>query len=86
MKKLTEKLDKLNEVVNDDELAEIVVTYRDDENDLEELLNYIKSNGNGGHSFEIVVDPDMKENKKTFYWDGDGICFIKDVKKTRNQK
>ena len=44
------------------------------------MLNYIKSLGNVGHTFSIVVDPDSKEGKKTFEWDGDGndkIYYIK---------
>lgn len=50
----------------------IVVECCDQDNNLENLLNYIKKNGNGGHSFTIVVDPDMKESTKRFSWDGDG--------------
>jgi len=44
------------------------------------LLEYIKSNAAPGHSFEIVVDPNMRENKKSFYMDGDGNSYITNIK------
>jgi len=44
------------------------------------LLEYIKQNSDPGHSFDIVVDPDMRENKKSFYMDGDGNSYIKSIK------
>lgn len=49
------------------------------ESDLKEMLEYIGKNGNTGHSFRIVVDPDTKENTKEFYWDGDGADYIESV-------
>lgn len=58
----------------------ITISCRDLDNSLEDLLNYIKLNGNTGHSFTIVVDPHSKENKKEFEWDGDGSDYIKDIK------
>ena len=36
--------------------------------------------GNEGHSFEIVVDPESSENKRTFGFDGDGSHQIKNIK------
>lgn len=45
---------------------------------LAEMINYIAKNGNGGHSFDIVVDPDSS-NEESFGWDGDGSDFIKKV-------
>lgn len=56
----------------------ITITCRDGDDTLEELLKYIKSAGNCGHSFSIVVDPDEKGGKK-FFWDGDGSDYIKDI-------
>lgn len=47
----------------------IVVKCNDQDNTLEDLLNYIKTNGNTGHSFSIVVDP-KSPSMKTFGWDG----------------
>ena len=58
----------------------ITIQCRDNDNTLEDLLNYIKSNGNTGHSFSIVVDPDDKERRKEFGWDGDGSDSIRDIK------
>jgi hypothetical protein len=45
---------------------------------LANMIKYIAQNGNGGHSFDTVVDPDS-ENKKSFGWDGDGSDYIKKV-------
>lgn len=49
---------------------------------LKELLTYIAKNGNGGHSFDIVVDPGDKQNERHFFWDGDGSDRINAVVKT----
>jgi len=57
----------------------ITITCHDQDNELEDLIKYIKSNGNTGHSFSIIVDPD-DEREKRFSWDGDGGDYIKDVK------
>jgi hypothetical protein len=40
------------------------------------LLEYIGKNGNGGHSFGIVVDPDDSENRESFGFDGDGGSYL----------
>lgn len=61
-----------------DKLKTIIVTCRDKENTLENLLQRIKNLGNIGHSFDIIVDPDGE--RKKFEWDGDGSDYIKDVK------
>ena len=45
-----------------------------------DLIEYIKANSDHGHSFDIVVDPDMRENKKSFFMDGDGNSYIKNIK------
>jgi len=50
------------------------------------LLEYIKKNSDPGHSFGIVVDPDMRENKQSFYMDGDGNSYIKSIKAERFDK
>ena len=51
---------------------------RDGDGRLLDLINYIAKNGNGGHSFDIVVDQG-DEREKTFFWDGDGSDNIKSV-------
>ena len=49
-----------------------LIECKDGEHQLRDLINYIGKNGNGGHSFDIVVDPNDKQNEKHFFWDGDG--------------
>ena len=44
------------------------------------LLKHIQSMGSPGHSFDIVVDPDSSDYKKSFGFDGDGSHFIKEIK------
>lgn len=64
-----------------DEFVELKILLRDPDDQLFRLIDYIKSTANVGHSFEVVVDPDLSENKKSFGIDGDGSFFIKDIKK-----
>jgi hypothetical protein len=61
-----------------EEQKTIVVKCNDQDDTLEDLLNYIKTNGNTGHSFSIVVDP-KSPSMKTFGWDGDGSDSIKSI-------
>lgn len=46
------------------------------------LLEYIQKIGNGGHSFDIVVDPENSEYRKKFDWDGDGSDKISKITAT----
>jgi len=69
----------LNEWKRDEHTKTITVVCRDLDDTLEELLKYIKSVGNTGHTFNIVVDPDAKGGKK-FEWDGDGSDAIFEIK------
>ena len=56
----------------------ITIFCSDEENELEDIINSVKTIGNTGHGFEISMDKDLKpENdeakiKTDFYWDGDG--------------
>lgn len=52
----------------------IIITARDEENNLENLINYIKQNTDPGHCSTIIIDATRttKEGKKTFEIDGDG--------------
>jgi len=43
------------------------------------MLNHIADTAAGGHSFDIVVDPDDSEYTKKFGFDGDGADGIFDV-------
>ena len=54
-----------------------IVKCIDGEGALKRLIEYIGENGNGGHSFSIVVDPDGDTDQmKNFGWDGDGADRI----------
>ena len=83
---LQEFISSLNEN-KEDGFKTITIIARDQENELVDLLEYIKNNGNTGHSFSIIVDPDGdKTQKKEFFWDGDGSDFIKSIKVDENTK
>ena len=45
---------------------------------LPRLINSIAKHGNGGHSFEIVVDKGSKD-EESFFWDGDGSDRIDSI-------
>lgn len=70
---------KVNEELSPNQLDIYEVHCRDIDGELKKLLEYIAKNGNGGHSFSIVVDPDSDDEKK-FYWDGDGGDYLQSVK------
>lgn len=63
-----------------------VIKCVDGSNSLLNLLKYIKENGNGGHSFEIVVDPNSKQNKRSLFWDGDGPDRITEIVRVKTGK
>ena len=52
---------------------------RDQDGTLRRLIEAIGKHGNGGHSYDIVIDPDRKEEKETFFWDGDGSDYINSI-------
>ena len=51
----------------------------DQDGTLRRLIEAIGKHGNGGHSYEIVLDPDYKEEKESFFWDGDGSDRINSI-------
>jgi len=61
------------------QLKTITITCRDPDDTLVKLLNHIKTAGNVGHSFSIIVDPEG-DGTERFGWDGDGADYIKDIK------
>jgi hypothetical protein len=63
-----------------EDLTELVIKLRDHDNQLVQLIEYIRILAGPGHSFIVDVDPEMREHKKTFSMDGDGSFFIKDIK------
>ena len=64
-----------------EELDEITIKVRDPDNQLVKMIDHIMHSANIGHSFEVIVDPDLRERTKKFYMDGDGSFYIKEVKK-----
>lgn len=72
-------MQKFHEFVTNKSLKTITIICRDNEDSLENLLQYIRKSGNVGHSFSIIVDP-KSDGEKRFDWDGDGSDFIKDIK------
>lgn len=62
-------------------LDELVIKVRDPDNQLVKMIDHIMYAANPGHSFEVIVDPDLQERTKKFYFDGDGMFYIKEVKK-----
>lgn len=62
----------------------ITLTTRDLDNNLEELLNTIKSYSTVGHTFTVVIDPDDEEYRKQFYIDGDGCDQLYEIKVDKN--
>ncbi len=69
----------LNEWRKDKNTKTITITCRDVDNTLQELIEFIKKNGNGGHTFSIVADG------KKFEWDGDGSDAIFQIEVESNR-
>jgi hypothetical protein len=62
----------------------LTIILRDPNDQLVKMLYDIMSKANPGHSYEVVVDPDDSEYRKSFFIDGDGAFFIKKI--TKNKK
>lgn len=62
-----------------EEFDVIQIELRDPDNQLVKMIDYIMGVANIGHSFEVVVDPDMKDYRKSFFMDGDGPFYINKV-------
>lgn len=68
-------------MIHNDDMTKIEVVVRDPDDQLVKLIEYIKRNAGPGHSFEVIVDPNDSENKKSFFIDGDGPFFIEIIRK-----
>jgi len=80
MKKYQDILNILNEYKSEGDTI-ITIQVSDSENSLQRMLEHIKSNSDGGHSFEVIVDPDGDvDQKKSFGIDGDGAFNIRNIK------
>jgi hypothetical protein len=66
-----------------DDMDIIEVKLRDPDNELIQLIEYIKVCAAPGHSFDVVVDPDSIEGRKSFFMDGDGSFYIRHIKKNK---
>lgn len=58
-----------------------VVSCIDRDGTLFRLLKAIGRHGNGGHSYDIVLEPDSHGKGEGFFWDGDGSDRIENVAK-----
>lgn len=58
-----------------------VVSCTDRDETLFRLLKAIGRHGNGGHSYDIVLEPDSHGKGEGFFWDGDGSDRIGNVAK-----
>ena len=58
---------------------QIVIECRDPDGRIKNLLDYIKSTANIGHSFPVIVASES-DHKKEFYIDGDGPDYIYSIK------
>lgn len=68
--------------IPESKLTKIEIEVRDYDNELVKMIEHIRALSSPGHSFIVVVDPDVteKEGKRTFSMDGDGSFFIKNIK------
>lgn len=65
---------------------EINVKVNDQDNQLSELLKYIKDIAQSGHTFDVIVDPGNKDYEKSFEIDGDGNFKIGDIEETKTEE
>ena len=70
-------------MITPDDMTILEIKLRDNDQQLLKLIEYIRILASPGHSFTVVVDPDMREHKKTFFMDGDGAFFIRQIKKNK---
>ena len=65
---------------NSDKYTKVSFLVRGDAvQEISDMLEYIGENGSTGHSFSIVVDPDLRDRERTFSFDGDGSDDLRDV-------
>jgi len=81
MKKLVKEslVDRLFEEM---EIDTVIVTVRKGSGKkMKEILECIKACGNGGHTYDIIIDPDEKEglSERRFNWDGDGSDRVGEI-------
>ena len=63
-----------------DDFSEVSFQVRGDgQESLLKILQFCKKIGGGGHSFQIVLDPENSDTRRTVYFDGDGADRVKDI-------
>jgi hypothetical protein len=64
------------------DLRKIEILVRDPDYQLVKMIDHVRRLAAPGHSFSVVVDPDVTEaeGKQSFGMDGDGSFYIKDIK------
>lgn len=67
----------------EDTKTKIYIEVRDPEDQLIKLIDHIRRASSPGHSFEVIVDPNDKEYRKSFFIDGDGAFFISKLEKDK---
>jgi hypothetical protein len=73
-------------ISKDGEFAAHIEFSGDDHNGLIDMLNHIKHAASIGHSFKVTVDPDDREYRKDFHFDGDGAFKINDLVVSRQKE
>jgi len=64
------------------DFVKIELLVRDPDNQLVKFLQKVRRHANPGHSFVVVVDPDLGKadgGSEKFSFDGDGSFFLKDI-------
>jgi hypothetical protein len=72
---------------SDKDLTKIEIVVRDPDNELVKMIEHIRALSSPGHSFSTIVDPDAskEEGQESFYFDGDGSFFIKEIKMNKKK-
>lgn len=52
----------------------------DQDEEMQKFLELIKIASQVGHSLEVIADPDNKEYRRSFFFDGDGAFKIRDLR------
>ncbi|MFH1648338.1 MAG: hypothetical protein ABIA11_01230 [Patescibacteria group bacterium] len=63
-------------------LTKIEILVRDPDKELVKFLQKIRVWANPGHSFIVVVDPDVSKSdggSEKFFFDGDGSFYLKEI-------
>lgn len=62
-----------------------IIDCTDPDGHLLKMLKHIKGIANGGHSFDVVTDPEDSQAKKEFFIDGDGPDHIHSISVTQSK-